>query len=635
MRQILFSVFLMFAMHGIAQQAFLKEIDHNNSSNPVIIGTPDNGSMIYLPVESIIYKYDACGYQEWVKSFDLQNDNCCIGDPIQILANGNVGILTRVAVGAIYGYRLSVIDQSGTPVWSKVLSETSFDYHPYSLSVDADGNFLIYGIEMPVGGGAGFLNLIKVDPLGNMIWSKRVMGGAIWGATIATSDTGSLLRSGDTFIKMDVNGDAEWSSRITASATYNYLAAVEVSDGYIFTKTVNGSSEVGFFKMDKLGNNVWPMAKFTTFVGRPLALTKLGNGNFVAIFEDQLKAGTYGFLVVEFDKDLAVIKKSKVFIPNIDLEIFDFSLSQTGMPLVVGNSVSLGRKVFFAKLDEDYHVGCHDTAILVWNDKVVSSQVISSNVVPGTIVVSDKALSVSNLNYNDTLLCSKSVNVPSIDLGADVEFCENDTVLLQVTNFTQFDNYLWSTGETTSEIRISKPGKYWVEGSIMCENKTTTDTILVTEIVVEDPKLVTDTIFCSTSLILDAEITGGSYLWHDLSTLPTYEVTKSGNYYVDITFQNCHKRFSSNILGCDDFFIPNVFTPNNDGVNDYFGVIYDGNENIKVEVYNRWGILLFQTDIKGFSWDGTVNGEPASAGVYFYVIEIGDEKMQGHLTLIR
>ncbi len=86
----------------------------------------------------------------------------------------------------------------------------------------------------------------------------------------------------------------------------------------------------------------------------------------------------------------------------------------------------------------------------------------------------------------------------------------------------------------------------------------------------------------------------------------------------------------------------NVFTPNNDGLNDYFkinGIAKCG--EAEVVIYNRWGQEIFKSLDKDFMWDGkTSKGEPVSEGVYFYIGSFKKQnesqvKLHGTITLIR
>lgn len=69
-----------------------------------------------------------------------------------------------------------------------------------------------------------------------------------------------------------------------------------------------------------------------------------------------------------------------------------------------------------------------------------------------------------------------------------------------------------------------------------------------------------------------------------------------------------------------DLRVPNVFTPNGDGVNDEFRVAYRSLREFHCWVYNRWGHLVYSWDDPAKGWDGTINGRPAAEGAYFYVI---------------
>jgi gliding motility-associated-like protein len=67
----------------------------------------------------------------------------------------------------------------------------------------------------------------------------------------------------------------------------------------------------------------------------------------------------------------------------------------------------------------------------------------------------------------------------------------------------------------------------------------------------------------------------------------------------------------------DDFGVPNVFTPNLDSYNDYFPEYYK--EGLKVEIFNRWGILIFNSS-DGKGWDGLYKGNSVPNGTYYYII---------------
>ena len=79
------------------------------------------------------------------------------------------------------------------------------------------------------------------------------------------------------------------------------------------------------------------------------------------------------------------------------------------------------------------------------------------------------------------------------------------------------------------------------------------------------------------------------------------------------------------VTGCpfSNMFLPNVFSPNDDQLNDIFIPIgyFDDLTEYKMGIYNRWGEEIFQSNNVMVGWDGTKNGYPAPMGSYIYLIE--------------
>lgn len=65
--------------------------------------------------------------------------------------------------------------------------------------------------------------------------------------------------------------------------------------------------------------------------------------------------------------------------------------------------------------------------------------------------------------------------------------------------------------------------------------------------------------------------------------------------------------------------IPNVFTPNHDGVNDLFTLKTEHTQTLHTTIFNRWGNVVFESNSLNPAWDGTFNTQPVAAGVYFVV----------------
>lgn len=119
----------------------------------------------------------------------------------------------------------------------------------------------------------------------------------------------------------------------------------------------------------------------------------------------------------------------------------------------------------------------------------------------------------------------------------------------------------------------------------------------------------------------------------------THEYLAAGFYNVVVHSTNAQGCMAHDTLGpfevrSPDLFIPNVFSPNGDGVNDAFLVNYSGDQPFTLTILDRWGSSVYQNLQKNDGWDGTVNGQAAPAGVYYYSLRIGGKSYSGELTLM-
>lgn len=79
--------------------------------------------------------------------------------------------------------------------------------------------------------------------------------------------------------------------------------------------------------------------------------------------------------------------------------------------------------------------------------------------------------------------------------------------------------------------------------------------------------------------------------------------------------------------------MPNIFTPNEDGINDVYKPInITGVEQLNLSIYNRWGELVFQTNDPNTTWDGKFNDLNCSDGVYYWIINYTDLNEKSNLT---
>ena len=151
-----------------------------------------------------------------------------------------------------------------------------------------------------------------------------------------------------------------------------------------------------------------------------------------------------------------------------------------------------------------------------------------------------------------------------------------------------------------------------------------------------------------------------SYLWYFPGATPNTSTDQNplnicynsiGSFDVKLVVQNIEGKDSltlPNYITVDScniipttVIIPNVLSPNGDGKNDLFNVSGTGIISVKINIFNRWGSLLFNTDgISNIGWDGrTSSGNELAAGTYFYIIDVETAQetktYKGALTLIR
>jgi len=91
---------------------------------------------------------------------------------------------------------------------------------------------------------------------------------------------------------------------------------------------------------------------------------------------------------------------------------------------------------------------------------------------------------------------------------------------------------------------------------------------------------------------------------------------------------------------CGDFFVPNVFSPNGDGLNDFVNAHGFCISSYNLQIFNRWGEKVFETTDKSYGWDGSFRGKPMDIGVFMYKVEgITIEgkpfSIKGNVTLLR
>ncbi|MCG9880144.1 MAG: gliding motility-associated C-terminal domain-containing protein, partial [Bacteroidia bacterium] len=151
-----------------------------------------------------------------------------------------------------------------------------------------------------------------------------------------------------------------------------------------------------------------------------------------------------------------------------------------------------------------------------------------------------------------------------------------------------------------------------------------------------------DTFFCEQDdITISPIITGSSYLWSTGSKTKELKVRDAGIYKLQLNLLGCIINDSVLVTSCpSSIYFPNSFTPNGDGINDYFAPVFQQIDGIELSIYNRWGELIFISDYPNFAWDGkSKSGIELPSDIYFYKALVIQEKQKklykGNVTLLR
>lgn len=229
---------------------------------------------------------------------------------------------------------------------------------------------------------------------------------------------------------------------------------------------------------------------------------------------------------------------------------------------------------------------------------------------------------------------------PPIDLGPDQPLCDGTAITLTAS---AAQSWLWSTSAVTQSIIVDEPGTYSVQGF-------TADCISVDTVVINpapDPGELDNTVFgCLGSPVqLFIPYFGGTYLWATGDTTRGIVVSVAGDYAFTLIDQYGCDHTGIVTLEADPLsgglVVPNVITPNGDGLNEVFAPLSGGNPAVAVSIYNRFGQEVFSAENMNTLWSGRKNGDALPDGTYFYVVRykaacaVEAEEQKGAVMLVR
>ncbi len=263
------------------------------------------------------------------------------------------------------------------------------------------------------------------------------------------------------------------------------------------------------------------------------------------------------------------------------------------------------------------------------------------------------------------------INAPTIAVQTDADLiCPGDEIdIIAVGNISP-NNISWEpTGQSGVDTISVSP----TETTTYTATTTECGVTVSDEITVEvSPQYVIDSITVNPQSVFEGELVtltafttpaalpGATYVWSfngiEIETQGMTITVPAPDFTADPSEETQEVSFSVVVLdaaGCDQsaestfeimpsvLEMPNVFTPNNDELNDFFNPVFSGTiELLSFSIYNRWGQEVYNNETPETGWDGMYNEKPAPADVYVYVVQYTDVTgtevtEKGDVTLLR
>ncbi len=280
----------------------------------------------------------------------------------------------------------------------------------------------------------------------------------------------------------------------------------------------------------------------------------------------------------------------------------------------------------------------------LWSNGSTSTSVIIT-------LTKDSTVTLEAFNgkcYKDTTIKLNVIPSPVVTISPSVKICSGDTVTL---NATGGGTYHWSNGSKDSTIKVSDTAN--TTYSVLVTNAKGCTAAATTKITIDVPALFAccdSTIFIGNSALLYAD-SSLTYKWSpstglscdscpEIIVTPTVTTTYT---IVGVDKTGCEVRRTLTIIveePCSDYFVPNVFTPNGDDVNDKFEIKAENLTSFSIVIYDRWGKEMYKSNNPDVYWNGdTEEGAKAPTGVYYYIIAStcrnNTYKKDGFVQLIR
>jgi gliding motility-associated-like protein len=272
---------------------------------------------------------------------------------------------------------------------------------------------------------------------------------------------------------------------------------------------------------------------------------------------------------------------------------------------------------------------------VIWNTGEGARQIHISQ--PGTYSVT----AFSNGCTGQASTEVKEAKLPVLSLPAQITACADEVIQLAPEHSADVSAFIWSDGSMANTLAVTESGHYAVQASNRCGVAEAETEVVIQALPALN--LGDDRTLCrEDQIVLSGPEGEFTYLWSDGSMARELKIQVPGVYR--LTLENECGIVSDEVEVAGGNVappVPNVFTPNGDGINDQFIIREVDGQDFILNITDRWGQIAFSTKNPQEGWNGLMqNGGSAPEGAYFYSLRMRgcDGKLvesAGSLTLMR
>lgn len=495
------------------------------------------------------------------------------------------------------------------------------------ILIPADANLMFNGQPLPLGG-----IIIAVDQDGNccaepVIWMEQDLNITINGQAggIVGFQNAELLAflvsKGDSCFTMVNNAlfDNDEPAFFESDQLFtlsSFEAFQEFSVSGVDIDNTKCDSLIGRIELDITGGT------------EPIDFMWAHDQNLSGNIADDLMEGIYAYTITD-DNGCSIIDSAEIInaftFPDFDFQI-DSSLSECDT-ILVSNLLD-----------------CNNCSYL-WNDSITTVPRIFMEEGIFTVEISN-----GECMGLDTVEITLGSGLEITAMASESEVCAGDTIFLSASGALDYE---WLSNADLINVMDSTAEAVIQDTSLVIavgKNECYADTVFLSVSLFPLPSVVDSLCGAIGNNAVQLSASGAEeYLWEDNPVgpvsqndiaNPTASPTMSTYYYVNFVDENgCTSRDSVYVDMLDNIeeLIPlyNIITPNGDGKNDL--LIFDKLETVSqsnLQIYDRWGNVVYEVSMYNNDWGGTVDGEPLPAGTYYYVLNVNGSIFKSNLTLI-